>query len=347
MKSINTALCAFGMSGQLFHAPFIDVSPKFKLHGVLERSKNLAEAKYPDVMTYRRIEELLEDKNVDLVIVNTPNITHYEFAKKVILSGKHVIIEKPFTASVTEAKSLIDLAEQHNVKLSVFHNRRWDSDFKTVEKIINAGVLGEIVEAEFHYDRFSPSLSYKVHKEIPSDGVGNIYDLGSHIIDQALVLFGMPQKVFAVLDTRRKDSKVDDYFDIKLFYPSHYVNLKSSYFVLEPLPAYSVHGKKGSFVKSKSDVQENDLQSGKMPDTMDWGVEPDAEKGLLHTLSNGNSKKSFIHSERGDYMAFYDEVYEAIRFDKPMPVSGYEAMNVIKIIQAAIESHLNHRIIEV
>ncbi|WP_242082383.1 Gfo/Idh/MocA family oxidoreductase [Aestuariivivens sediminis] len=346
MKSISTALCSFGMSGRVFHAPFIEVNPKFKLHGVLERSRNLAQVKYPNVLTYRSLEELLEDRHVELVIVNTPNITHYEFAKKVILAGKHVIIEKPFTAVEHEAKELIDLAEKHSVKLSVYHNRRWDSDFKTVKRIVSTGVLGDIIEAEFHYDRFYPNLSDKKHKEIPSEGVGNIYDLGSHIIDQALFLFGMPERVFAIIDTLRKNSKVDDFFDIKLFYPSHYVSLKSSYFVREPIPAYVIHGTKGSLIKSKSDIQERDLQKNISPNGKNWGIEPDSEKGVLHIVDNGESKKVDINSEQGNYMAYYDGIYVAIRNDGIVPVSGVEAMNVIKIIQAAIQSSLDKKVID-
>lgn len=346
MTSINTALCSFGMSGHLFHAPFIDVHKGFNLYGVLERTKNICQQKYPSVKTFRSLEDLLNDKSIDLVIVNTPNTTHYDFTKKAIEAGKHVVVEKPFTVKSSEAKELIKLAKKHNIKLSVYHNRRWDSDFKTVKKIINTGVLGDIVEAEFHYDRFEPELSYKIHKETPTEGVGSLYDLGSHIIDQALQIFGMPKSVFATLDSFRNDSKVGDYFDVKLYYNSHYVTLKSNYFVLEPLPAYSIHGTKGSFIKSKADIQETELQKEIKPNTKDWGIEPATEKGLLHFLKNGESHKEFISTEKGDYMKYYDGVYKAIKNNKNLPVSATEATQVIEIIEACNKSNSEKKIIQ-
>ncbi|WP_179021058.1 Gfo/Idh/MocA family oxidoreductase [Winogradskyella forsetii] len=346
MALITTALCSFGMSGHLFHAPFIDVHPDFNLYGVLERTKNLTEKKYPNIKTFRSLEALLQDDSIDLVIVNTPNITHYDFTKRIIEVGKHVVVEKPFTVTAVEAQELIELAEKHKVKLSVYHNRRWDSDFKTVKKIVEQGVLGDIVEAEFHYDRFEPELSYKTHKETPTEGVGSLYDLGSHLIDQVLQLFGMPKRVFASLDSFRENSEVGDYFDVKLYYDSKYVTLKSSYFVREPLPAYSIHGTKGSFIKSKADIQETELQKELKPNTNNWGVEPESEKGLLHIMKDGRSYKQSVNTEIGDYMTYYDGISEAILNNKPLPVSANEAKQVIQIIEAAIKSNLEKRVIE-
>lgn len=346
MTSIQTALCSYGMSGHLFHAPFIDVHPKFNLYAVLERRKNLAVEKYPKIKTFRTLDDLLQDETIDLVIVNTPNITHFEFTKKIIEAGKHVVVEKPFTVTSKQAEELIALAEKRQVKLSVYHNRRWDSDFKTVKKVIDEGQLGAIVEAEFHYDRYEPELSYKTHKETPTEGVGSLYDLGSHIIDQALQVFGMPKSVFARLDSFRKDSKVDDYFDVKLYYPSHYVTLKSSYFVREPLPSYSIHGTKGSFIKSKADIQETELQKELKPNSKHWGIEPESERGLLHLAENGESVKELVATEKGCYMAYYDGMSEAILNNKAVPVSASEAKQVIQIIEAALRSHKEKRVID-
>src|SRR5437763_1658008 len=184
MNPIKTALCSFGMSGWVFHAPFIAINPGFKLYGVLERSKNLAAQKYDGIKTYRSMEELLEDKEVELVVVNTPNNTHFEYSKKALLAGKHVITEKPFTVTVEEGKELIEIARKQNKKLSVYHNRRYDSDFKIVKKVVRNELLGKIVEAEFHFDRFKEELSVKTHKETPGQGTGALYDLGAHLIDQ-------------------------------------------------------------------------------------------------------------------------------------------------------------------
>ncbi len=346
MKPINTALCSFGMSGHLFHAPFISVNPKFNLYAVFERTKNLAEAIYPSVKTFRSLENMLDDEAIELVIVNTPNITHYEFAKKVIDAGKHLVIEKPFTTTTAEAEELIALAEKKGVKMSVYHNRRYDSDFKTVQKVLNQGLLGDIVEAEFHFDRFVPKLSYKIHKETPTEGVGSLYDLGSHLIDQALQLFGWPKAVFADLDTYRPHSKVGDYFDLKLHYQSHRVILKSSYFVRETLPGNILNGTKGTFLKSKADVQEKELQAGNMPGTQNWGLEPENEKGLLHTEKDGKIIKEYMPALKGDYMEYYDGLFEAIRNNNEVPVTGIEAMQVIQVIEAALKSNKEKKVID-
>lgn len=347
MQPINTAICSFGMSGHFFHAPFIDANPSFNLYGVLERSKNLAEKAYPNIKTFRSLETMLEDRSIELVILNTPNITHYDFAKQIIKAGKHLVVEKPFTAIVSEAEELIALAKDNNVLMSVYHNRRWDSDFKTVKKIMDSGILGEIVEAEFHYDRFDPGLSYKVHKETPTEAVGSLYDLGSHLIDQALQLFGMPKAVFAHMDAFRPNSKVTDYFDVKLYYSNHLVTLKSSYFVREALPAYQLHGRNGSFIKTKSDIQEGELQKEIKPNTSNWGVEPDSEQGLLHIMKDGKSHKNFVSSEIGDYMAYYNGIYEAIRHKKPLPVTAEEGAQVIRVIEAALKSNIEKQVITI
>ena len=346
MQSINTAICSFGMSGHLFHAPFIEANPKFNLYGVLERTKNLAQEKYPSIKTFRSLEDLLSDTAIELVVVNTPNITHYNYTKQILEKGKHVVVEKPFTVTSEEAEELIVLAEKKNVLLSVYHNRRWDSDFLTVKKVLKQGVLGDIVEAELHFDRFEPGLSYKVHKETPTNGVGSLYDLGSHLIDQVLQLFGIPKSIFATLDSFRENSQVVDYFDVKMYYNSKYVTLKSSYFVKEPLPAFIIHGTNGSFIKSKADIQETELQKEIKPNTIGWGIEPDSEKGLLHVIKNGKSFKESIPTEQGNYMLYYDGVYNAVRNNKSLPVSGKEALQVIKVIEAAIKSNNEKKVIE-
>lgn len=342
---INTALCSFGMSGYVFHAPFISVNPKFNFYGVLERTKKLAEEKYSNVKTFRSLEDMLADENIELVIVNTPSVTHFELTKQVLLAGKNVVVEKPFTATILQAEELIELAKQQNVKLSVYHNRRYDSDFKTLKNIVEEGLLGDIVDAEIHYDRFDPVLSYKVHKEVPTEAVGSLYDLGSHLIDQALVLFGLPNAVYADLDTFRPDSKVEDFFDVKLYYDRHKVTLKSSYFVREGLPGNIFHGTKGSFIKSKADIQERELQAGKLPGTKDWGTELESENGLLHTEKYGEIIQRYVPTLKGNYMEFYDGIYDAIKNDKSVPVSGEEGLNVIKVIEAAIKSNKEKKVI--
>lgn len=345
MQPINTALCSFGMSGWVFHAPFINAHPGFNFYSVLERTKNLAQEIYPSVKTYRSLDEMLADTSIELVVCNAPNATHYEFAKKALLAGKHVVVEKPFTIEFAEAEELVELAHQQQRVLSVFHNRRWDSDFKTVKKICKEGSLGNIVEAEFHYDRFKEELSPKLHKETPGPGTGALYDLGSHLIDQALHLFGMPDAVFADIAIMRSISKVDDYFELLLYYPTCRVRLKSTYVARESVPSFVLHGTKGSFLKSRSDVQEAMLQHHVQPTAPGYGIEKEEDYGLLHTEINGELIRKRVPSEEGNYMQYYDELFNAIRNNDTVPVAAEDGLNVIKIIKAAFESDKQKKVV--
>jgi len=346
MQQIHTALCSFGMSGKVFHAPFIHVHPGFHLQAVWERSRSVVKDIYPNVVSYSSYEAILRDPKVELVVVNTPNYTHYDYTKAALLAGKHVIVEKPFTVTSAEGEELLDLAHMQQRLLTVYHNRRWDSDFKTIKKVLEEGWLGEVVEAEVHFDRYRLDLSPKQHKENPGPGTGALYDLGSHLIDQALTLFGMPVAVFADLQTLRPESQVDDYFEVLLYYPLLRVRLHSSYLVREALPGYILHGTKGSFIKHRTDIQETALQAGKMPGTSDWGIEPDEEQGFLHTERDGQVIRKKIISERGYYMDFYDGVYAAIREGASPPVHAMDGLNVIGIIEAAFRSSNERRVIE-
>ena len=341
MGKIKTALLSFGMSGKVFHAPFLELHPGFELLGSWERSKKLIQEEYPQVKSYPSLESILEDKTIDLVIVNTPIDTHFEYAKKVLLAGKHAIVEKAFTSNVAEAFELAALAKEKGLKLFVFQNRRWDSEFKTVKKILDGKVLGEIVEAEFHFDRFNPILSPKVHKETINSGSGILKDLGPHIIDQALYLFGLPQAVFADIRITRENSVVDDYLDILLYYSNLRVRLKAGFFVREPNPSYVVHGKRGSFLKSRGDVQEDELKLGKKPNLTTWGTEKEGQEGLLHTEIEGKIVKEKVPTLPGNYYEFFDGVYEAIANGKPEPVTALDGVNVMRIIEAAFQS--NHQ----
>ena len=334
------------MSGWVFHAPLLQINPGFNFYAVWERSKNIAEQKYPDVKTYRTLEEMLADDDMELVVVNTPNYTHYEYTKKALEVGKHVVVEKPFTVTVEEGRELIELAKQQDKKLSVYQNRRYDSDYKTIKKVLNQNILGELVEVEMHFDRYKEELSPKLHKEVPGPGAGSLYDLGSHLIDQALQLFGMPQMIFADIKVMRPISKVDDYFELLLYYETKRVRIKSSYVVREALPGYVFHGLKGSFIKPKTNIQEEMLQAGKIPGTPDWGTEPESERGLLHIEKDGKEVREYVQSERGNYNEYYDGIFEAIRNNKPLPVSAEDGLKVITIIEAAYKSSQTKRVIE-
>ena len=338
MIPIKTALLSYGFSGKVFHAPFLRLHPGFALVGCWERSKKLIQQTYPLVKSYDSLEEILADKEIELVIVNTPIDTHFEYAKIALLAGKNIVVEKAFTTTAAEAKELKAIAINAHKNIAVFHNRRWDSDFKTVQKIINEGWLGAINEAEIHFDRYKPGLSSKRHKEAPTPGNGILKDLGPHIIDQALCLFGFPEKVFADSRITRDHSVIQDWFDIVLYYPTLRVRLKGGYLVREALPAYIFHGINGSFIKSRADVQETNLTAGLMPNLTNWGAEPDSEKGLLHTVINGQLIRKHVETLPGNYYDFYEGVYEALTYNKPMPVTADDGIAVMQIIEAAMES---------
>ena len=345
MKSINTALLSFGMSGRLFHAPFIEQHPGFRLSGSWERSsKNIAQH-YPGVTSYGSLEKLLSDEAVELVIVNTPTWTHYDYAKQALEHGKHVVVEKAFVGNAQEARELRDLAVETGRKLAVFQNRRWDSDFLAMRDVLQQGVLGDIVEANLGYLRFDPNLSPKSHKENPSSGSGILKDLGSHVIDQALVRFGMHDAVFADIGITRDDSEVEDYFDILLRYADKRVHVRAGYFYKQQLPAFSLFGKKGSFIKSRSDVQESQLDQGMKPDDPDYGREPAGAEGRLCTGAVGENDVREIPSPRGNYAAFYAGLYESIVNDRPEPVTADDGVRVMRIIDAAWQSHGEGRLI--
>lgn len=345
MQQIKTALLSYGMSGKVFHAPFLELHPGFELTGSWERSKKLIQSDFPDVKSYKSLDELLKD-DVDLVIVNTPVETHFEYAKKVLQAGKHALVEKAFTSTLKEAEELKALAEKKGVKLAVFQNRRWDSDFKTVKDVVDNGTLGEIVEAEFHFDRYNPSLSIKSHKETANPGAGILKDLGPHLIDQALYLFGFPDAIFADIRITRDKSLVDDYIDILLYYSRFRVRLKAGFFVREAVPSYIVHGKNGSFLKSRGDVQEDALKIGKKPTLKNWGIESRSREGMLHTESGGKIIHENIPTLTGNYYDFFDGLYNAIIENKPEPVTAQEGINAMRIIEASIKSNLQKKVIQ-
>lgn len=347
MQKIKTALLSYGMSGKVFHAPFLKLHSGFELIGSWERSKKLIQEDYPEVKSFVSFESILEDTAIDLVIVNTPVATHFEYAKKALLAGKHVLVEKAFTTTLAEAQELARLSKERNLKVCVFQNRRWDSDFKTVQKIIKDQVLGDLVEAEFHFDRFNPVLSPKLHKETDNPGAGILKDLGPHIIDQALCLFGMPEAVFADIRMIRQSTVVDDYIDILLFYPDFRMRLKAGFFIREPNPGYCIHGKKGSFLKQRGDVQEDELKLGKKPNLTNWGTEKEGYEGILHSDIDGKIIREKIPTLQGNYYDLFDQLYKSITNNQPEPVTAQDGVNVMAIIDAAIQSNETQKVVSI
>lgn len=346
MTTINAALCSFGMSGRVFHAPFINLHQGFNLIGAWERSKHLIQEHYPTAESYATYEDLLKDSIVDLVIVNTPTYSHYDYAKQALLAGKHVVVEKAFTTTVAEAEELKAIAQEMGSVINVFQNRRWDSDFLTVKSVVDAGKLGKINEAEFRFDRFNLALSLKAHKEVPGPGAGIMKDLGPHIIDQALYLFGMPEALFADIRITRPASEVDDCFELLFYYPTMRVRLKAGYIVKELLPSYIVHGSKGSFVKNRADLQEAKLLLNEKPNLTNWSTEQESEEGILNIDVNSASSRYTIPTLKGNYYHFYEGVYQSIANTAPPIVSADDGINVMKIIEVSFVSSKEKRVVE-
>lgn len=345
MQKIKTALLSYGMSGKIFQAPFLTLHDGFELVGCWERSKDLIRKDYPSVISYRSFEELLAD-DIDLVVVNTPVDTHFKYTKKVLEAGKHAIVEKAFTTTSDEAEELRKLAAAKDLKLTVYQNRRWDSDFKTVQQVHKSGVLGEIVEAEIRFDRYNPTLSPKQWKESANPGAGIMKDLGPHIIDQALCLFGFPQALFADVRYLRENTLVDDNMDVTLFYKDKRVRLHAGFFNKELQPGFMLQGRNGSFFKPRADVQEDVLKTGKKPNKTTWGTEPKEMEGILHYVKNGTSIREKIATQQGNYYDLFDGIYEAIAHKKTEPVTAAEGVNTMRIIEAAFKSSEEKRVIQ-
>jgi scyllo-inositol 2-dehydrogenase (NADP+) len=338
MKIIYVGIASYGMSGEIFHAPLLHTHQGFQISKILERTKNKSKDRYPYARIAGNYDDLLRDRQIDLVVVNTPDNLHHDMVLKAIKAGKHVVVEKPFTLTVAEADDLIDKAKQAGVLVSVFQNRRWDSDFLTVEKILEEKWLGRLVEYEAHFDRYRNFIQENTWKELAESGSGTIYNLGSHLIDQALVLFGLPGFVYADIRTLRTGGRVDDAFTLLLKYDDVKVTLKASYLVREPGPKYYLHGTLGSFLKWGMDPQEDALKKELYPGSKNWGMEQEEEWGTINTEKDGSHTRRKMESLPGNYLAYYDQLYEALVSGKPNPVPAEQGRDVIRVIEAAKES---------
>jgi scyllo-inositol 2-dehydrogenase (NADP+) len=334
---IRVGVLSYGMSGRVFHAPLLHINQGFEMTKILQRDKNDALDRYPYVQIVRNADEIFRDPDIDLVLVNTPDHTHYEFAKAALEAGKHVVVEKPFIQEITRGEELIKLAAKKGKILTVFQSRRWEGDFLTIRKIVENKLLGRLVEYEAHFDRFRNFIRDS-WKEKPENKTGILYNLGSHLIDQAVVLFGMPDAVYADIRKQRTGSRVDDLFDLSLLYPDIKVTLKSSYLVREPGPRFLLHGTGGSYVKYGVDPQEEALAGGHFPDEPDWGKECREKWGILNTELNGLHYCGPIETLPGCYQTFYDQLFETLVNGKELAVKPEESLNGIRIIKAAYES---------
>ncbi len=341
MQQFKVGLCAFGMSGKVFHAPFLQQHSGFVLAAIVERRKNESRDKYPDAKIYRSVEEMLSESDMDIVVVNTPVQTHFEYAKKALAAGKNLIVEKPFTVSAAEAEELTALAAAHQKFISVYQNRRFDRDFLQVRKIIQSQKLGTLKDVEIRFDRFRTSPSAKEHKENPKlPGSGALHDLGSHLIDQATQLFGAPEKVFADIFTMKDEVAANDYFDILLHCRNGLrVRLKSTVFAKENAWAYVVHGSRGSFLQMRSDAQEEELVGGAVPKyANDWQKKLTVPDGILNYLDDDGEHKLSTTSEPGNYMHYFDALYRHLTMSDALPSPADEIVLNMKIIEAALQS---------
>lgn len=342
MGTINVGLLGYGLSGRVFHAPVIRSVEGFRITWIMTGNAEAAAkitAEDSSVKITTSADEILDSPEVDLVIVAVPNTMHYDLAAKALERGKHVVVEKPFTITAAEADYLAELAVKKGRVLSVYHNRRWDGDFLTVQRIIEGGLLGNLAEFESHYDRFRPVPKGDAWREAAAPGTGLLYDLGSHLIDQALVLFGMPQQVFADLRIQRPKGEAVDSFELILDYDGLKVTLKSGSLVREPGPRFIVHGDRGSFVKYGLDVQEEALKAGRHPNEHpDWGCEPEADGGVLHTEVEGVVLRGTVTTQPGDYRGFYRGIHKAIVNGGKPPVTAHQGADVMRIIELAMES---------
>ncbi|MCR6719412.1 MAG: Gfo/Idh/MocA family oxidoreductase [Chitinophagaceae bacterium] len=345
---IKTGIASYGMSGKLFHAPFIANHPGFELTAIVERNRDESRRRYPESKLVRSFDELLADDSLQLIIVNTPSHTHYEYTKAALLAGKHVIVEKPFTVKLAEAIELDELAKSKGLELFVYQNRRYDGDFRAIKEVLESGKLGDIVEAEFRFDRFRIHYSGKPHKEGAMPGAGIVHDLGAHLGDQALQMFGMPDAVFADIRILRKEGvEANDYFEILLFYPDKRVRLKSTVMARESLYAFVVHGNNGSFLQERSDKQEEELLKETEPSLESWCPGPQKPDGILHYMENGQSVRNETTSKPGNYMGYFDDVYKALTQGAPNPVPASDAIKTMTIIEKAFESAAAGKIVRI
>lgn len=334
MKKLKTGLVGYGSVAEKMHAPLIHTSPHMELYGVVERNHQRSKERYEHVRIFRSIDELLQVDELDLVVIATPNENHFEQAKQALEAGKHVLVDKPITVSSAEAVVLAQLAKEKGLVLSVFQNRRWDGDFLTIRKLIEENTLGRIVHFESHFDRFRPEPKDNWReKEVPGSGI--LYDLGSHLIDQALFLFGKPDWVYAEILKQRKNVMADDFFDISMMFGEVKVRLTASIFVNTILPKFMVLGEKGTYTKYGLDIQEQALKEAKLPIGSIWGVEPEENWGKIYY----EDKQVSYPTLNGDYRQLYENVAQAILLNEPLSVTAEQAIGCLKVIEACRRSH--------
>ena len=331
MREIGVGLIGYGLGGQAFHAPYVEVTPGLKLRAIVSRAPAKVHAQRPFVHVLPTVEALLAESGIDLVIVSSPDALHAQHAMAALAAGKHVVVDKPFAVNLADAREVAKTANASHQLLTVFHNRRWDADFLTLRRLVEGGHLGRIVHFESHFDRWTPEPR-TVWKEAREGG--SWLDLGPHLVDQALCLLGRPQSVSANFARMREAAPATDYFHVVLSYPGCKAILHSSKLARDHALRFAVHGTEGSWIKTGFDVQEQAVRNGKLPASPDWGHDP--IEGRLTRASSDISTS--VLNERGDYRIFWRSLVAAIRGEAPNPVPVNEALAVMEVLDAGLTS---------
>jgi predicted dehydrogenase len=341
---IRVGLIGYGYASQTFHAPLIEAVPGLELAAVASSDASKVRASRPGLRVHADPLELIAAGDIELVVIPTPNDTHHPLARAALLAGRHVVVDKPFTLTLAQGEELVRLARDRERVLSVFHNRRWDADFLTLQALVREGTLGRIVEMESRFDRYRPEVRARWREsEIPGSGLW--YDLGPHLVDQALCLFGWPSGISLKRDRLRDGALADDWFRAELRYDRLHVTLHAGTLVAANTPRFEVHGTHGSFVKEGLDVQEDALKAGRRPAWPagpDWGRDPGNARLLVRDEA-GTPAARPLALAAGDYTAYYAAVAAAIRGGGPNPVPGEEALDVMALIEAGIASDRERR----
>ncbi|SAL40441.1 oxidoreductase [Caballeronia arvi] len=332
--ALKVGVMGYGLAGATFHAPVIEHCGRAEVTAIATSQAERAQADYPNAQIVADFDALLAIDEIEAVVVATPNDTHFDLAHRALSAGKHVVVDKPVTLSSRDARTLADLAADRKLLFAPFHNRRWDGDFMTVRALIESGRLGRITHFESHFDRFRPKVPQRWREEAERGG-GLLFDLGPHLIDQALTLFGAPQTVTAFVKAHRDHAHAPDYVHLVLGYDDKEVILHASALAaLEP-PRFAIHGTRGSYVKNGLDTQEDQLRSGMRPGNAEFGKNP---PGLLREVDGDLDLRHEFATKDGAYIEFYCALAAAIQEGKAFPVSPQDAVDVMTIIELAIQS---------
>ncbi|HXE35233.1 MAG TPA: oxidoreductase [Verrucomicrobiae bacterium] len=345
---IDVGLIGYGLAGRSFHAPVISAVPGLRLAAILERTGNDAAGKYPDVRIVRTLDELLAIKEIRLIVIATPNDSHFPLAQQCFAAGRDVLVDKPFTTTLKEAIALVEFAKQQGRLLTVYQNRRYDGDFQAIVQLVTSGELGRIVRFESNYDRFRPQLRPTAWRERSGPGTGIFFDLAPHLIDHALLLFGMPEALTADIRTEREGAVADDAFDLAFHYPRGLrTDLRSSILAAATRPRFILHGTQGAFVKQSFDPQESNLRRGYIPPDTAWGAEPEENWGVLTLSENGTFTERRVPSAPCDYRDFYANLRDAVLGKAKLAVSPDWALDVMRLLELARQSSQERRTVSV